>query len=67
MVQEVGFAKLRGLGIEFVAADGPNAFLDDGPTSKLIRQVLGAVAETRQSNDGCQAARRLRAQAARDG
>jgi DNA invertase Pin-like site-specific DNA recombinase len=28
-----------------VAADSPNAFLDDGPTSKLIRQVLGAVAE----------------------
>jgi DNA invertase Pin-like site-specific DNA recombinase len=45
MVQEVGFAKLRELGIELVAADSPNAFLDDGPTSKLIRQVLGAVAE----------------------
>jgi len=42
MVQEVGFAKLREPGIELVAADGPNAFLDDGPTSKLIRQVLGA-------------------------
>jgi DNA invertase Pin-like site-specific DNA recombinase len=45
MVQEVGFAKLRELGIGLVAADSPNAFLDDGPTSKLIRQVLGAVAE----------------------
>src|SRR5262249_140173 len=45
MVQEVGFAKLRELGIELVAADSPNAFLDDGPTSKLIRLVLGAVAE----------------------
>jgi DNA invertase Pin-like site-specific DNA recombinase len=45
MVQEVGFARLRELGIELVAADSPNAFLDDGPTSKLIRQVLGAVAE----------------------
>ena len=45
MVQEVGFAKLRELGIELVAADSPNAFLDVGPTSKLIRQVLGAVAE----------------------
>src|SRR5262245_27661240 len=45
MVQEVGFAKLRELGIELVAADSPNAFFDDGPTSKLIRQVLGAVAE----------------------
>ena len=45
MVQEVGYAKLQELGIELVAADSPNAFLDDGPTSKLIRQVLGAVAE----------------------
>ncbi len=45
MVQEVRFAKLRELGIELVTADSPNAFLDDGPTSKLIRQVLGAVAE----------------------
>src|SRR5262245_6122620 len=45
MVQEVGFAKLRELGIELIAADSPNAFLDNGPTSKLIRQVLGAVAE----------------------
>lgn len=45
MVQEVGFAKLRELAIELVAADSPNAFLDEGPTSKLIRQVLGAVAE----------------------
>jgi DNA invertase Pin-like site-specific DNA recombinase len=45
MVQAVGFAKLRELGIELVAADSPNAFLDDGPTCKLIRQVLGAVDE----------------------
>jgi DNA invertase Pin-like site-specific DNA recombinase len=45
MVQEVGFAMLRERGIELIAADSPNAFLDDGPTAKLIRQVLGAVAE----------------------
>jgi DNA invertase Pin-like site-specific DNA recombinase len=45
MVQEVGFAMLRGLGITLVAADSPTSFLDDGPTSKLIRQILGAVAE----------------------
>ena len=37
--------QVRELGIELVTADSPNAFLDDGPTSKLIRQVLGAVAE----------------------
>jgi DNA invertase Pin-like site-specific DNA recombinase len=45
MVQEVGFAKLRELGVDLVAADSPQAFLDNGPTAKVIRQVLGAVAE----------------------
>jgi DNA invertase Pin-like site-specific DNA recombinase len=45
MVQEVGFAMLRGLGITLIAADSPASFLDDGPTSKLIRQILGAVSE----------------------
>jgi DNA invertase Pin-like site-specific DNA recombinase len=45
MVQEVGFAMLRHLGVTLIAAESPASFLDDGPTSKLIRQILGAVAE----------------------
>jgi DNA invertase Pin-like site-specific DNA recombinase len=45
MVQEVGFAKLKALGIILIAADSPHSFLDDTPTSKLIRQILGAVSE----------------------
>ena len=45
MVQEVGFAKLKGLGITLIAADSPHSFLDDTPTSKLIRQILSAVSE----------------------
>ena len=45
MVQEVGFAMLQGLGVTLIAADSPASFLDDGPTSKLIRQILGAVSE----------------------
>src|SRR6516164_4441946 len=45
MVQEVGFAMLRDLGITLIAADSPASFLDDGPTSRLIRQILGAVSE----------------------
>jgi DNA invertase Pin-like site-specific DNA recombinase len=45
MVQEVGFAMLKGLGVTLIAADSPASFLDDGSTSKLIRQILGAVAE----------------------
>jgi DNA invertase Pin-like site-specific DNA recombinase len=36
---------LRKRGIELIAADSPTSFLDDGPTSKLVRQVLGAIAE----------------------
>jgi DNA invertase Pin-like site-specific DNA recombinase len=45
MVQEVGFAVLRDLGVTLIAADSPSSFLYDGPTSKLIRQILGAVSE----------------------
>jgi hypothetical protein len=34
------------MGVSLVAVDSPQAFLDDGPTAKLIlRQILGAVAE----------------------
>jgi hypothetical protein len=52
MVQEVGFAMLRDLGITLIAADSPASFLDDGPTSKLIRQILGAVAEFDKASKG---------------
>lgn len=45
MVQEVGYAKLRERGINLIAADSPSSFLDDTPTAKLVRQVLGAIAE----------------------
>jgi DNA invertase Pin-like site-specific DNA recombinase len=45
MVQEVGYSILKERGIELIAADSPTSFLDDTPTAKLIRQVLGAVAE----------------------
>jgi DNA invertase Pin-like site-specific DNA recombinase len=45
MVQEVGFARLRERGISLIAADSPQAFLEDTPTAKLVRQVLGAIAE----------------------
>ena len=36
---------LKGRGIDLVAADNPTSFLDDTPTARLIRQVLGAVSE----------------------
>jgi DNA invertase Pin-like site-specific DNA recombinase len=45
MVQEVGHAKLRERGIDLIAADSPGSFIDDTPTAKLVRQVLGAISE----------------------
>jgi DNA invertase Pin-like site-specific DNA recombinase len=45
IVQEAGWRLLRGRGIEIVAADAPDHFLQDTPTSNLIRQVLGAVSD----------------------
>jgi len=45
MVQEVGFARLQELGVKLIAADSPQAFLDNTPTAKLVRQLLGAVSE----------------------
>lgn len=45
IVQETGYRMLKGRGVELLAADAPDSFLDDGPTARLIRQILGAVAE----------------------
>lgn len=45
IIQETGYGLLKNRGIDLVAADSPTAFLDDGPTSRLIRQILGAVSE----------------------
>jgi hypothetical protein len=30
-------------GIDLIAADSPGSFIDDTPTAKLVRQVLGAI------------------------
>lgn len=48
--QEIGFKQLSASGFKLIAAANPNQFLDDGPTSKLIWQVLGAIAEFEKSN-----------------
>ena len=45
IVQEIGHKRLRALGIDLIAADSPGAFVEDTPTARLVRQVLGAVAE----------------------
>jgi hypothetical protein len=53
MVQDVGFAMLRDLGITLIAADSPSSFLDDGPTSKLIAEFDKAmtVAKLKRARD----------------
>lgn len=45
LVQEIGYQQLADMGVTLIAADSPHSFVDDTPTAKLIRQVLGAVAE----------------------
>jgi DNA invertase Pin-like site-specific DNA recombinase len=45
IVQETGYTMLKKRGIELIAADKPDAFLDDTPTAILIRQVLGAMSQ----------------------
>jgi DNA invertase Pin-like site-specific DNA recombinase len=44
-VQIVGHDMLRDLGIDLIAADSPQAFVDDQPTAVMMRQVLGAVSQ----------------------
>jgi len=45
VVQETGYAMLKSRGITLIAADKPDAFLDDGPTATMIRQILGVVSQ----------------------
>lgn len=45
IVQETGYRLLKARGIELIAVDSPNNFLDDTPTAVMVRQILGAVAQ----------------------
>jgi DNA invertase Pin-like site-specific DNA recombinase len=36
---------LKERGVDLIAADSPEAFLDDTPTAVLIRQILGSVSQ----------------------
>lgn len=44
VVQELGLMMLSQEGITLIAAESPDAFTNDDPTSELVRQVLGAIA-----------------------
>jgi DNA invertase Pin-like site-specific DNA recombinase len=45
IVQETGFKYLQNINIKLIAADSPDAFLDDTPTATMVRQILGAVSQ----------------------
>jgi DNA invertase Pin-like site-specific DNA recombinase len=45
VVQETGWRYLRDAGINLIAADSPDAFLDETPTAVMIRQILGSVSQ----------------------
>lgn len=45
IVQETGYRLLQAKGINLIAVDSPNSFLDDTPTAVMVRQILGAVAQ----------------------
>ncbi|WP_376704192.1 recombinase family protein [Mesorhizobium sp. ISC25] len=67
IVQETGYEMLKSRGIELIAVDSPESFVDNTPTANPIRQVLGAVSEFEKAMlveklKGCP-----RAQAPRDG
>ena len=49
ITQEVAFNSLTKAGFRLYNASSPNTFLEDGPTPKLIRCILGAVGEFERS------------------
>lgn len=50
IVQETGHAMLTREGFALVAVDDPDAFTADTPTARMVRQILGAVAEFEKAN-----------------
>lgn len=45
VVQLVGYDWITEQGIKLIAANSPDHFIEDSPTSTLVRNVLGAIAE----------------------
>ena len=42
---ETGYVYLKGLGFTLISSDSPESFVDDSPTSVLIRRVLGCLSD----------------------
>ena len=47
---EVGFQYLSSMGYTLISVDSPQIFVDDTPTSVLIRMVLGCISQFEKSN-----------------
>jgi hypothetical protein len=47
-IQLAGHDMLKALGIDLIPASAPDFFLEDTPTAVLVRQVLGAIAQSRK-------------------
>lgn len=45
IVQETGHRFLKDQGVTLIAADSPETFVEDTPTSNMVRQILGAVSQ----------------------
>lgn len=45
LIQLTGHDHLKKLGVALIPASAPDYFLEDTPTARLVRQVLGAIAE----------------------
>ena len=48
--QEVGYEYLKNLGFTLISADSPNSFVDDSPTSVLVRQMLACISQFDKSS-----------------
>merc|ERR1711991_174566 len=42
---ETGYLYLKGLGFTLISSESPESFVDDSPTSVLIRRVLGCLSD----------------------
>jgi DNA invertase Pin-like site-specific DNA recombinase len=45
ITQELGYRDLSALGYKLIPADSPDHFIEDNPSSKLVRTILGSVME----------------------
>jgi len=45
VVQEMGYRFLSDLGFTLISTDNPSTFIEDNPTTTMVRQILGSVSQ----------------------